>query len=311
MVIYSLKRIAGGIFILAGVSILAFLLGVMAPGDPAEFVLNQNGLSDPTEAQILAMREELGLNRPLYQQYISWLINILQGDFGTSYITSRSIDSEIVLRLPVTVQLACMAFMFAACGGIIAGIICAVYQNSFFDNAIKNITNVMLAVPGFWLALLLILIFSEKLHLLPTSGSDSMINFIMPAAVVSFSAMATICRYMRGAMINEFSKQYFIVAAVRGLSRFKLLFVYALPNALIPVIAMLGNYFAGILGGSVIAESIFALPGISNMALEAIRFRDYPVLQGYVLVTGSILIFITIAVDVIIAYINPKIKLGD
>lgn len=307
---YFLTRFLAAVPVLIGVSVLAFALGVLSPGDPAEFALNQNGLAMPTEAEILAMRAELGLDRPLAEQYCSWLLNVLQGDFGSSYITGRDIAGEILLRLPVTMELALWALLLAGGGGILLGVLCAAYRGSFFDNAVKNLANVMLSVPSFWLALLLILLFSEKLRLLPTSGSESWRHFILPALVLSFAAMGTVCRLMRGVMLAEFAKQYYLVARVRGLKRWTLLLQYALPNAAIPVLALLGNYFAGVLGGSVIAENIFAIPGISSMAMEAIRFRDYPVLQAYVLVCGWLLVLVTLAVDMLIAYLNPKVKLG-
>ena len=169
----------------------------------------------------------------------------------------------------------------------------------------------MLSVPSFWLALMLILVFSETLRWLPTSGTGSLLHFLLPSFVLSFATMATVCRFMRGALLSEFGKQYFLVAKARGISKINLITRYALPNAVIPVIALLGNYFASVLGGSIIAESIFAIPGISSMALEAIRYRDYPVLQAYVLVSGWILILVTLAVDLLIANLNPKVKLGE
>lgn len=146
---------------------------------------------------------------------------------------------------------------------------------------------------------------------LSASGTGSLKYFLLPAFVLAFATMATVCRFMRGALLTEFGRQYFLVAKVRGINKFNLLTRYALPNAIIPVIALLGNYFASVLGGSVIAESIFAIPGISSMALEAIRYRDYPVLQAYVLVSGCTLILVMVTVDLLIAYLNPKVKLGE
>lgn len=308
---YILKRLITAVPVLIGISILAFVLGVLSPGDPAEIVLDQNGLDMPSAEQIEAMREELGLNRALPVQYWHWFMGVLQGNLGTSYISSRDILQELCTRLPVTFILAVLSLALAGVGGIGLGVICAVRQDSWLDNLLKNIANVMLSVPGFWLALVFILLFSERLQILPTSGSESMLHFIMPALVLSASTMAMVCRLVRGVMLNEFSKQYFLIARVRGLSQWKLVFLYALPNAIIPVLAMLGNYFASVLGGSVIVENIFAIPGISSMALEAIRFRDYPVLQAYVLLTGWILVVVTLAVDILIAYINPKVRLGE
>lgn len=311
MIRYCYKRILLALPVMLGISLLAFILGLLSPGDPAEFALNQNGMDAPTDAQIAAMREELGLNRPVYVQYGSWLLQVLQGDFGSSYINGKDILQELLLRLPVTVELALLALVLAAVIGVGAGTLCAVYKDSYLDKIVQFFTNVLLAVPGFWLALLMILLFSETLRLLPTSGSESLRYFILPALAVSFSTMATVCRYVRSSLLTEFAAQYFLVARVRGLSLPKLLFCYAFPNAMLPVIALLGNYLAGILGGSVIAESIFALPGISSMALEAIRFRDYPVLQAYVLFTGWLLVIITLAVDMLMFYLNPKLRMGD
>lgn len=311
MIRYCCQRFLTAIPVLLGISLLAFILGVLSPGGPAEFVLNQDGLYAPTEEQIAAMRTELGLDKPLWLRYGLWLLGILQGDLGTSYITGRDIAAEIMQRLPVTLELAVLALIMAGVGGIFLGSVCAVYRGSFFDNFVKSLTNIMLSIPGFWLALVLILVFSEQLRWLPTSGTGSLKYFLLPAFVLAFATMATVCRFMRGALLTEFGRQYFLVAKARGISKVNLLTRYALPNAIIPVIALLGNYFASVLGGSVIAESIFAIPGISSMALEAIRYRDYPVLQAYVLVSGCILILVMVAVDLLIAYLNPKVKLGE
>lgn len=311
MIRYCCQRLLTAVPILLGISLLAFILGVLSPGDPAEFVLNQDGLYAPTEEQISAMRTELGLDKPLWLRYGLWLLGVLQGDLGTSYITGRDIAAEIMQRLPVTLELAVLALVMAGVGGIFLGSVCAVYRGSFFDNFVKSLTNIMLSIPGFWLALVLILVFSEQLRWLPTSGTGSLKYFLLPAFVLAFATLATVCRFMRGALLTEFGRQYFLVAKARGISKVNLLTRYALPNAIIPVIALLGNYFASVLGGSVIAESIFAIPGISSMALEAIRYRDYPVLQAYVLVSGCTLILVMVAVDLLIAYLNPKVKLGE
>lgn len=310
MLAYALKRIFMAVPVLVGISLLSFILGVLSPGDPAEFALNQNGLDAPTEEQIAVMRAELGLDRPAYVQYAAWMLQVLRGDFGSSYINGKDILQELLLRLPVTMELAALALLLAAAVGISLGLVCAVYRGSWLDNAVQFLTNIMLAVPGFWLALLMILLFGEILRLLPTSGGDGLKSFILPALAVAFSTMATVCRFMRSSLLKEFGQQYFIIAKARGIGSVSLLLKYALPNAILPVIALLGNYLASVMGGSVIAESIFALPGISSMALEAIRYRDYPVLQAYVLLTGWLLVLITLGVDLLMFYLNPKIKTG-
>lgn len=306
---YLLHRILTSLLVLIGISVLSFILGVFSPGDPAELVLNQNGLESPTEQQILAMREELGLNQPLYLQYAHWINNLFSGNLGISYITGRDILQEIFLRLPTTIELALIALFMATFLGISLGIYCAVNEGKFIDNLFKVITNAMFSIPSFWLALILILVFCEHLKLLPTSSDGSINSLLMPSFILAFSTIGTLIRLTRNSLLVEFSKQYYIVAKLRGISTLKLLIQYALPNAILPVIALLGNYFAGILGGSVIVESIFAIPGISFMALQAVSYRDYPVLQAYVLVSGIILVLITMLVDILIMYINPKIKM--
>lgn len=310
MMQYCLKRILSAIPVLLGISLIAFFLGAISPGDPAEMALNPNGLEPPTKEALAAMRAELGLDRPLWQQYLNWLEHLLQGDLGKSYINGRNIAGDIVHRIPVTMTLAFCSLLLSGLWGITMGVVSAVKAESTADNFLKSFTNILLAVPGFWLAMVLILVFSENLRWLPTSGVEGWKSFILPSIVLASGTSGTIARYVRGLLMHEFSQQYFLIARVRGVSINKLILKYALPNAIIPVIALLGNYFAGVLGGSVIVESIFAIPGLGSLAIEAIRFRDYPLLQGYVLVSGWILVMVTIAVDLLIAYFNPKVKLG-
>ena len=178
MIRYCYKRILLAVPVMIGISLLAFILGLLSPGDPAEFALNQDGLDAPTDAQIAAMREELGLNRPIYVQYFSWFVQVLHGNFGSSYISGKDILHELLLRLPVTVELALLALAIAAVVGIALGTLCAVYKNSWLDDAVQFLTNILLAVPGFWLALLMILLFSETLRLLPTSGVGGFLLYL-------------------------------------------------------------------------------------------------------------------------------------
>lgn len=310
MIRYYVTRLLSAVPVLIGISILAFILGILSPGDPAEIVLNQDGLNDPSEEQIAAMQEQLGLNKPVWLQYINWSWKILHGNLGISYITGRDIADELLNRFPVTFEIAVLALIFAGTGGVLGGMLCAVNQNKLIDNCLKNVINIMLAIPSFWVSLVLILIFGEILHWLPVNGDESLGHLLMPALILSFPTMATVCRYMRGAMLEEFGKPYFLVCRVRGIKKYVLLFYYALPNAVIPVIALLGNYFANVLGGSVIIENIFSIQGISSMALDAIRHRDFPVLQAYVLFSGCLLVIVTTIVDTLVFYFNPKINIG-
>lgn len=309
MIRYCLKRIGMAVPVLLGITLLAFVLGILAPGDPAEMALNQNGLDSPSDSQIAAMRQQLGLDRPWFIQYGAWLGNVLRGDLGVSYITGIPVVQEFKLRLPVTLELAFAALLLAGTLGIMSGCLAALHKEERLDRTIRWISNILLAVPGFWLALMAIMVFSEWLQILPTSGIGSWRSFVLPASVLALPTVATIGRYTRNALINEFAQPYCQVARMRGIPPMRLLFRYALPNALVPIVALLGNYFAMVLGGSVVIESIFAIPGISSLAMQAISQRDYIVIQGYVLLCGTLLVTVMVLVDILIAYINPRVKL--
>lgn len=303
-------KIASLIPVLLGISLLAFTLGVISPGDPAEIALNQGGMSVATPGEIAAMREEMGLNAPLPVQYLRWVEKALHGDLGISYITGEPVGQELAQRLPVTLELAGYAMLLTCVDGILLGLLSAVYKDRLLDQVIKGLTNVMLSFPEFWLALLMILLFAEVLGWLPTSGPGGAKHMIMPAMVLSCPTSAIAARLTRSALLAEFGKQYFIAASAKGISKYRLIVRNALPNAIVPVITLLGNYFGGILGGSAIVETIFALPGIGSYAINAISMRDYPAIQGYVLLTGFLFVAITLAVDLISLALNPKIRLG-
>ncbi|MBU5593183.1 ABC transporter permease [Clostridium sp. MSJ-4] len=307
---YILKKVASLIPVLIGISLIAFILGVISPGDPAEIALSQGGMSQPTAEQIESLREEMGLNDPLPVQYLSWMKNALRGDLGVSYVSNEPVGKELRRRLPVTLKLALYAMAITCSFGILLGIGSAVWKDKLIDNCIKVITNVMLSFPGFWLGILMILLFAETLNWLPTSGTGGVKHMVMPAAVLSCATTATVARLTRSALLAEFGKQYFIAANAKGISKYRLIIRNALPNAIIPVVTLLGNYLGGILGGSVVIETIFALPGVGSYAINAISGRDYPALQGYVLLTGFLYVGISLVVDMINIALNPRIRIG-
>ncbi|MEM1485831.1 ABC transporter permease [Oscillospiraceae bacterium PP1C4] len=307
---YILQKLASLVPVLVGISLIAFLLGVISPGDPAEIALSQGGMSSPTPEQIDAMREEMGLKDPLAVQYLRWVNHALHGSLGDSYITSESVGQELARRLPVTLKLAACAMLMAGVNGILLGTLAAAWKGKAFDFAIKGLTNVMLSFPSFWLAILMVLLFAEVLGWLPTSGTGGASHMLMPAMALSCTTTATAARMTRSALLAEFGKQYFLAANAKGISRARLIFRNALPNAIVPVITMLGNYLGGILGGSVVVETIFALPGIGSYAIDAIHARNYPALQGYVLLTGLLFVVITLLVDLVSILLNPRIRLG-
>lgn len=306
---YLTQKILSLIPVLLGISIIAFVLGVISPGNPAELALSQGGY-EPTPEQIAEMEQQMGLDKPYVVQYLHWVGHALTGDLGTSYASQRPVAQELARRLPVTLKLACCAMVLACAGGIAMGCIAAAFQDRWPDQIIKSIINIQLSLPSFWLALLLILIFAENLGWLPTSGNGGLRHMILPAVVLSSASAATAARLTRSSLLAEFGKQYCTAAAARGISRWRLVVRNALPNAIVPTVALLGNSLGGMLGGSVIIESIFALPGIGSFALDSIHSRDYPALQGYVLLAGVIYVGITMLVDTVSMLLDPKVRLG-
>ena len=306
---YLLQKVLSLLPVLLGISLIAFTLGVLSPGNPAELALSQGGY-EPTPEQIAAMEEQMGLNAPYPVQYIRWLGNVLRGDLGTSYASNRPVGEELLRRLPMTLKLTAYAMVLACGMGIALGCVAAAWRGRGPDRIIKAVVNVQLSFPAFWLALLLILLFAENLKWLPTSGNGGLRYMILPAFVLSCASGATAARLTRSALLAEFGKPYITAARARGIGRGRLVVCNALPNAIVPVVALLGNTLGGMLGGAVIIESIFALPGIGSYALEAITNRDYPALQGYVLLTGFTFVIITLLVDVVSMLLDPKVRLG-
>lgn len=306
---YLIQKIISLIPVLLGISLAAFILGIMTPGNPAELALSQGGY-EPTAEQIAEMEEQMGLNAPYPVQYLRWSGRVFTGDLGTSYKSRNPVGEELKLRLPATLKLALYAIVFTVVFGISLGCISVIWQDQWQDRLAGALINIQLSLPAFWIALLMILIFAETLGWLPTSGNGGFRYMLMPSLVLSGPSMAMAARLTRSSLMEEMGKQYCTAAMARGIGRVRLILRNALPNAIVPVIAMLGNSLGGMLGGSIIIESIFALPGIGSYALAAVTNRDYPALQGYVLLTGFIYVAVTFLVDTISMLLNPKIRLG-
>lgn len=310
MLHYCMRKLLTMIPVLLGISIVAFTLGKLSPGDPAIEALRRIAVEDPTAEQIEEMRKELGLLDPVPIQYGRWLKNALHGDLGKSYLDGSSIGAELMRRLPVTFKLSLLALFWTLLFGLSFGICMAWKQNTAVDKALSGIAVFLLSIPGFWLAIFSIILFSEILHWLPTSGIDSWKSYIMPSLVLASSNIGVTSRLTRSSLLKEMGQHYALVASSKGMNRRKVLVKHAFRNSLVPVVTLIGNYFGGILGGSAIVESIFAVPGIGKYALDAIYTRDYLVIQGYVLFTGATFVLVTLAIDVLYAVINPKIRLG-
>jgi peptide/nickel transport system permease protein len=308
--VYLLRRLAAALPILIGISFIAFILSVVSPGDPAVEALSLSGLREPTEQEVADKRRELGLDDPLTVQYGRWLMRAIQGDLGTSYMTKESVSGELLRRLPVTISVSLLAVVLAAGTGIPLGMLTALRKNGLIDHIGRAIALTLISIPGFWLAILMIALFSEQLHWLPTSGFGTWKHLIMPAVVLASGTSAVLMRLTRAAILEVLNQNYIVTAKAKGLHELNIVLVHALRNALIPLVTVLGTYFGAILGGSVIVEVIFALPGIGRFALDGIFRRDYPVIQGYVVFTGVVYVAFNLLVDLSYLVINPQIKLG-
>ena len=311
MLRYIVRRILSVIPVLIGISVMAFMLGLLTPGDPAAMALGRDGVSQVTPELLEAKREELGLNDPGAVQYLRWAGKALQGDLGRSYSDQSQVSGELLRRLPMTLKLACSGMALVCVFGRSFGIFSAAFVNRAPDQGMKFLTNLMMAVPSFWLAIVMIILFGEKWKLLPTNGVGGIRHMILPSVTLACANIAMTQRLMRSSMLTEFGRQYMLAADAKGIKKSRLMLCHTFPNAVLPVITLFGNYLGGMLGGSVIIENMFSLPGIGSYVLEAIHSRDYPVIQGYVLFTGVIYVTVSLAADLLCAWLNPKIRLGD
>lgn len=307
---YIVRRLLGAVPVLLGISLLAFVLAQLSPGDPAEIMLEAAGTGMPSAEEVAALHSYLGLDQPAYVQYGLWLWRILHGDGGISYHLGMPVFTVLLARLPVTVMLAAASLCWAAVGGIGLGLLMARMRGIWAAMLLHGVTQVMLATPSFLTAILLILIFGVWLHVLSTNGVDAAAGYLLPSFALALVTLAMTAQLLDAQLREALASLYAQTARLRGLSEGRVLLTYALPNALVPVMAMLGNFVAAVLGGAIIVETVFALPGIGSLALDAIHYRDYPLLQGYVLFLGSIYVLVTLAVDIVLARMDPRIVLG-
>lgn len=308
---YILKKMALLAPVLVGISVIAFALGVMSPGDPVDQVLNPNGNESYTQEEYDRMSARMGLDKPLHVQYMNWVGNLLQGDLGRSFFTNKSIVDQMARRIPISARLAGLSMAFTVVLGVGGGVIMAVWKDRFLDHFLGACAVTALSVPGFWTAIVLIWLFAEKWKLLPTSGIASGIGYLLPAVTLALPSIGVCARLTRTAILDEIGCQYVTVAASKGLSRRQTVVCHAFGNALIPVVTYLGTHMAGILGGASIVETIFAVPGMGSYAISAVQSKDYYVVQAYVLFSGMVYVAVTILVDLLYMAVNPRIRRGE
>ncbi len=303
MLSYIGRRLAVSVVTLLGVSMIAFALVQLLPGDPARTIAGL--LASPAEVE--NVRQRLGLDRSLPVQYWQFISNVLQGDLGISARTRRPVATELAVRLPKTIELAAVGTILGSVVGIVGGVIAARFRNRFTDHAISMGSLFGISMPVYWLGLLLILVFAVNLGWLPAAGADRRTSIILPAVTIGLFTVALVARMTRASMLEVLEQDYVRTAVAKGAINTSVVYRHALRNAFIPVLTVIGIQFGSLLGGAVLTEFVFAWPGIGRLLVDSIFARDFPMVQGIILVFALMFIVVNLIVDILYSYINPKI----
>ncbi|MFY9275961.1 nickel ABC transporter permease [Clostridium sp.] len=304
---YIFKRFIGVIPILIIISFVSFELMNLAPGDPAEAILTSQG-AVVTADVLESTRIEMGLDKPVFQQYLNWMKNCLKGDFGTSYSTGLSVKEELLNHLPYTIVLTASAMIITMIISIPLGIISAVRKDKFIDYIIRTMSFIGNSVPGFFLALILLLVFSLKLRWFPILSESGFKSIILPSITLAIPMISKYIRQIRVVVIEELEKDYVKGARSRGINELGILYFNVLKNIMITIITLISLSIGSLMGGTAVIESIFVWPGIGSLALNAISNRDYPVIQGYVLWMAIIFVLVNLTTDLLYRVIDPRIE---
>ena len=333
MISYIIKRLLWAIPTLLGVSVLVFSMVHLAPGDPALVMLGEHANKEAVDA----LREQMGLNKPLLEQYFLFITDAIQGDFGISIISGEPVIVEFMERFPATVELSLVALTFATIVGLLAGIVSAVKRYSFFDYFSMSTALAGVSMPVFWLGLMLIYFFSVNLGWLPVSGRlgyefdidevtgfyiidtilmqdyealwDVLKHLILPAFALGTIPMAIIARMTRASMIEVMKEDYVRTAKAKGCTKKQVIFIHALKNALMPVITVIGLMLGTLFAGAILTETTFSWPGIGKWLVNAVNQRDFPIIQSTTLIIATIFVTVNIIVDLLYAVVNPKVRL--
>jgi peptide/nickel transport system permease protein len=315
MIAYTARRLVQMIPLLFGISIVLFAVIQAAPGGPEAALLESGRFIDP--AVIEAYRERLGVDQPVYIQYLRWLTAAFSGDLGISFSTTRPVAEMIFERLPATLELMGAAFVFAAIVAILLGIVSAVRQYSWFDHLGTGLSFVGIAMPVFWFALILQLVFGVFLGWLPIAGTetvgassltDHLLHLILPTIVLSFNYIAGWSRYLRSSLLSVLRADYVRTARAKGLPERKVIGVHALRNALIPLLSIMALNLSSLFSGAVITETVFAWPGIGRMFVQAMFSRDYPLLMGILMLGSLMVIVFNLVADLLYGILDPRIR---
>lgn len=297
------KRILMMIPVLLGVTIVIFTMVYFTPGDAADLLLG-----DATIEQKEQLRNELKLNEPYLVQYVNYMKGVLRGDLGTSYSTKRPVTEELMDRFPTTVKLAGAGVMLSVLFGVTMGIISATKQYSIFDNLATTFSLLGVSIPNFWLALMLIIIFAVNWKILPPSGLSTPLHWILPVISLGMNSTATVMRMTRSSMLEVVRQDYIRTARAKGQKEVFVILRHALPNALIPIITVAGLQFGRLMGGAVMAESVFSIAGIGKLMVDAIKLQNYPIVQGGVLLIAFSTSIVNLIIDILYAFVDPRIR---
>lgn len=293
--------------VIMGITFLSFFLTYLSPSDPAQMLYESQGMV-PTEEMLQATRERMGLDRPMFVQYVIWLSDFFRGDLGKSLKSGKPVISEMLKVLPNTLCLTMLAMMLSVCISIFVGVLCARYRNGYFDRCVRVITYAFASLPSFFLSLIFMYCFCVKLQLFPVRSTDSSRGIILPAAVLGLTNAAWFSRQVRAITVRELNSAYVLGLRSRGIPEIMILFRHVLKNSLLPILTLIGVSFGSLLGGSTIVESIFSWPGLGKQAVEAIGFRDYPMVQGYVVWMAFIFLIVNALVDFSYQCLDPRVR---
>lgn len=312
MLLLLLRRLAITIPLMFVVSFLIYSLIVLVPGDPAVALAGQN----PTPEQIAAVRAELGLDDPFLVQYWRWLVDALQGDLGVSLFSSESVAAAILARLPATLSLALLALVLAAVVGVAIGSVAGLRPGTWIDKVATVSASVGVAVPYFWVGMILVLLLAIDNPILPAVGYAPLgsglwpwlSHLIIPAAALSIAPAAVIARQTRASLVTVMTEDYIRTAEAKGLARYRVVGKHALKNASVPVVTVFGIEANRLIGGTVVIEQLFAIPGVGQLAYQSVFARDFPLVQGVLLTTAAMVLLVNLFVDVSYGYFNPRIR---
>lgn len=312
---YLLKRFALMLLTLFGMSVIIFVMLRLAPGNIVDILFDSAGMVDPAEKA--AIEAELGLDQPIIVQYVSWIGGMLQGDLGYSYVSERPTIDELAPRIPITLKLALLALFFSILFGLPLGVISAVRQDSWIDYALRVLSLSGLSLPSFWLALLILMAFVAWFGFIPIYTKppdnlwDELLLYSVPAAAVGFRSSALIMRLTRSSMLEVMRQDYIRTARAKGASANAVNFHHALKNAMLPVTTIIGIEAAFLIGGLIVTETVFNIPGVARFLVEAIQWRDYPIVQNLVMLIAVVVVLVNFAVDLLYAVLDPRIRYAD